>query len=174
MIDADIKPIGFLLPNGCWITHGTAATVRTPFASIALTLHELYPGGILPVPSTRRGQFGFIPFSHELRLPRHVHATAADRDGVRHLLAERILVTGGTGLAELNGDVFVIPHGTLVDIPEGVPHTWTACPPGVDLPDATMTTGRFPKRRDSPSGRRPAAKPSAPRVRVMGRPTVRP
>ncbi len=143
MTDADIKQIGFLLPNGCRITHGTAATIRRPFATIPLTMHELYPGGILAMPSTRRGQLGFIPFNHELRLPRHVHATVADCDGERRLLAERILVTGGVGLVELNGNVFVIPNGTLVDIPEGVPHTWTACPPGVELPDGTLATGNF-------------------------------
>ncbi|RYC30168.1 hypothetical protein D3273_20035 [Lichenibacterium minor] len=143
MTSTDIKPNGFLLPNGCRITHGSGATIKTPFSTIPLTMHELYPGGTLPYPSTQRGQLGFIPFDHKLRLPRHVHVTMAERDEDRRLLAERILVTGGVGLVELNGRVYVIPHGTLVDIPEGVPHTWTACPPGVALPDGTETTGRF-------------------------------
>lgn len=143
MSHADIEQIGFVLPNGCRITHGSAANVKTPFPTIPLTMHELSPGVTLPVPSTRRGQFGFIPFDHQLRLPRHVHVTMAKRDEDRRLLAERILVTGGVGLVELNGTVFVIPHGTLVDIPEGVPHTWTACPPGVTLPDGTEATGQF-------------------------------
>ena len=143
MTNPDIKPIGFVLPNGCRITHGTGATIKTPFSTIPLTMHELYPGGTLTVPSTQRGQLGFIPFNHELRLPRHVHVTMADRDEDRRLLAERILVTGGVGLVELNGEIFVIPHGALVDIPEGVPHTWTACPPGVELPDGTRATGQF-------------------------------
>ena len=138
-----IKPLGFVLPNGCRITHGTGANVKTPFATIPLTMHELYPGAALDVPSYARGQFGFIPFTHELRLPRHVHVTMADRDEDRRLLAERILVLGGVGLVELNGDIYVIPHGTLVDIPEGVPHTWTACPPDVALPDGTVATGEF-------------------------------
>ena len=106
-------------------------------------MHELYPGGTLAMPSTQRGQLGFITFNHELRLPRHVHVTMGDRDEDRRLLAERILVTGGAGLVELNGDSFVIPPGGLVDIPEGVPHTWSACPPGVELPDGTTTTGQF-------------------------------
>ena len=140
---ADIQPLGFVLPNGCRITHGTAATVKTPFATIPLTMHEMYPGGALATPSSSRGQFGFIPFTHELRLPRHVHVTMADRDEDRRLLAERILVTGGVGLVELNGEVFVMPHGALVDIPEGVPHTWTACPPGVELPDGSKSDGQF-------------------------------
>lgn len=143
MTAADIKPIGFLLPNGCRVTHGSGANVKTPFADIPLTMHELFPGGALSVPSTSRGQFGIIPFNHELRLPRHVHVTMAERDEDRRLLAERILVTGGVGLVELNGDIFVIPHGTLVDIPEGVPHTWSACPPGVPMPDGTQSTGTF-------------------------------
>lgn len=143
MTYSDIKPIGFLLANGCRITHGTGATVKTPFSGIPLTMHELYPGGTLEVPLTQRGQLGFIPFNHELRLPRHVHVTMADRDEDRRLLAERILVTGGVGLVELNGSIFVIPEGALVDIPEGVPHTWSACPPGVELPDGTQATGQF-------------------------------
>lgn len=143
VVRADIEPNGFLLPNGCRITHGTGGTIKSPFADIPLTMHELYPGGTLPAPSALRGQFGFIPFDHQLRLPRHVHVTMADRDADRRLLAERILVTGGVGLVELNGEVFVIPHGTLVDIPEGVPHTWTACPPGVALPDGSESTGAF-------------------------------
>ncbi len=143
MSGADIKQVGFVLPNGCRIAHGSGANVKTPFADIPLTMHELSPGVTLPKPSSQRGQFGIIPFTHELRLPRHVHVTMAERDADRRLLAERILVTGGTGLVELNGRVYVMPHGALVDIPEGVPHTWSACPPGVALPDGTETTGRF-------------------------------
>nr|WP_042671869.1 hypothetical protein [Methylobacterium sp. B34] len=142
MTDA-IPPIGFALSNGCRITHGSAANVKSPFKAIPLVMHELYPGGTYPKPTSARGQFGFIPFHHELRLPRHVHVTMAERDEDRRLLAERILVTGGVGLVELNGEIYVIPDGTLVDIPEGIPHTWTACPPGVALPDGTETTGRF-------------------------------
>ena len=145
---ADIKPLGFLLPNGCRITHGIGSTVKTPFSTIPLTMHELYPGGALDVPSTSRGQFGFIPFNHELRLPRHVHVTMADRDEDRRLLAERILVTGGVGLVELNGDIYVIPPGALVDIPDGVPHTWSACPP------RGHAAGRHAVERHIPDGLR--------------------
>lgn len=138
-----INPLGFVLPNGCRITHETGANVKKPFATIPLTMHELYPGAALDVPSNARGQLGFIPFTHELRLPYHVYVTTAARDEDRRLLAERILVLGGVGLVELNGDIYVIPHGALVDIPEGVPHTWSACPPNVELPDGTVTTGQF-------------------------------
>ncbi|WP_158807821.1 hypothetical protein [Beijerinckia sp. L45] len=141
MTGVAIKPNGFLLPNGCRITHGTGATIKNPFSTIPLTMHELDPGGWLPVASTKRGQFGFIPFNHKLRLPRHVHVSVDDAEAC--LLSERILVTGGVGLVELNGNIYVIPHGTLVDIPGGVPHTWTACPPGVLLPDGTAATGEF-------------------------------
>ena len=84
---AEIEPNGFQLPNGCRITHGTAGTIKTPFKTIPLTMHELYPGGTLAAPSALRGQFGFIPFNHELRLPRHVHVTMAERDEDRRLLA---------------------------------------------------------------------------------------
>ena len=34
-------------------------------------------------------------------------------------------------MTELNGEIYVIPPRTLVTIAPGVPHTWTACPPGV-------------------------------------------
>lgn len=143
MIPTDIKPTGFTLPNGCRIAHGTSANIKTPFTNIPLQMHELYPGGRLATPVAQRGQFGFIHFNQELRLPRHVHVTMAERDGDRRLLAERILVTGGVGLVELNGDVFIIPDGALVDIPAGVPHTWTACPSGIAMPDGTMSSGTF-------------------------------
>ena len=34
-------------------------------------------------------------------------------------------------LVELNGEIYIIPPGTLVTIAPGVPHTWTSCPPSV-------------------------------------------
>ena len=46
-------------------------------------------------------------------------------------------------MVELNGLVYVIPPGTLVTIAPGVPHTWTACPAGVKLPDAQLSQGEF-------------------------------
>ncbi len=135
---------GVLLANGCRITHGEGATIKTPFPDVPLVMHELTSGDTSTNAPAYRGQFGFIPFTHELRLPRHVHLTADAGDAVRRrLLAERILVLNGTALTELNGAVFVVARGSLVDIAPGVPHTWTACPPGVRLPDGTVSDGQF-------------------------------
>ena len=119
-------------------------------------MHELHAGD--DAAASFRGQFGFIPFTDQLRLPRHVHIdVATDTDAtemdatemdatntaVRTLLAERILVLNGVGLTELNGAIFLVAPGSLVDIAPGVPHTWTACPPGVRLPDGSISDGRF-------------------------------
>ena len=135
---------GVLLPNGCRVTHGTGANVKEPFPDIPLVMHELSPGD--DGATSFRGQFGFIPFTDQLRLPRHVHIDeeAPRSEGAgRTLLAERILVLNGVGLTELNGSVFLVAPGSLVDIAPGVPHTWTACPPGVRLPDGSTSDGRF-------------------------------
>lgn len=48
-------------------------------------------------------------------------------------MTERILVLNGIALVELNGRIYIIPPKTLVTIAPGVPHTWTACPAGVDI-----------------------------------------
>lgn len=89
------------------------------------------------------------------------------------LVDERILVLNGVGLVEIAGKVYVgmfivsgsaviftaravvddlarvltghyiVAPGTLVDAIGGVPHTWTACPPGVKLPDGSVSKGTF-------------------------------
>ena len=76
-------------------------------------------------------------------MPRHVHVGKNPENGEQILLPERILVMNGTGLVELLGEYYVIAPGTLLDIGAGVPHTWTACPEGLDLPDGSRTTGTF-------------------------------
>ena len=130
---------GVALPHGCRITHGAGAAVKTPFGDMPLTMHELSPGGGIAF----SGQLGFIPFDMAIRLPRHVHIGAPSASGVRPLLAERILVLNGCGLVELAGDLHVVAPGSLVDIAAGVPHSWTACPPGIRLPDDTTSDGSF-------------------------------
>ena len=135
---------GVLLPNGCRVTHGEGADVREPFADMPVVMHELAVGGA----AQYRGQFGFIPFKADWRLPRHVHITGqptGDKDelAARELVAERILVLNGVGLVELNGEIMLAAPGTLVEIRPGVPHTWTACPPSVVLPDGTVSDGSF-------------------------------
>ncbi|KAK5722219.1 hypothetical protein LTR17_014322 [Elasticomyces elasticus] len=59
------------------------------------------------------------------------------------LVDERILVLTGCGMVELAGEIFIVAPGSLVYTPEGVPHTWTACPPEARLLDGTVPTGTF-------------------------------
>jgi hypothetical protein len=59
------------------------------------------------------------------------------------LIDERILVLHGVGMVEIAGSIYVVAPGSLVDAIGGVPHTWTACPAGVRLPDGTVSEGRF-------------------------------
>ena len=132
---------GVLLPNACRITHGGGANIKEPFPDIPLVMHELHAGD--DGGTSFRGQFGFIPFTDRLRLPRHVHIDDGADPADRTLLAERILVLNGVALTELNGAVFLVAPGSLVDIAPGVPHTWTACPPGVRLPDGSTSDGSF-------------------------------
>ena len=130
---------GVVLPHGCRITHGSGAALKSPFADMPLTMHELSAGGI----ATFAGPYGFIPFTAAIRLPRHVHLGVPAAEGTRALLAERILVLNGCGLVELAGALHVVAPGSLVEIGPGVPHSWTACPAGVRLPDGTSADGTF-------------------------------
>jgi hypothetical protein len=135
--------LGIQLPNGTRITHGEAATVRRPLANSPLVMHELFAGAEPDAGVSFRGQFGFIEFNYHCRLPRHVHISMDEAVEERILLPERILVIGGVGLTELGGQIVLVGHGSLVDIPPGLPHTWNACPPGVALPDGTVSDGKF-------------------------------
>lgn len=66
-------------------------------------------------------------------MPRHVHM-APDPAGKGHCyIVEKIMVMEGVAVAELGGEFYVLPPHTLVLIGAGVPHTWTACPPGIDF-----------------------------------------
>ncbi|UOA32851.1 hypothetical protein DSM110093_02658 [Sulfitobacter sp. DSM 110093] len=129
---------GFLLPNRSRVVHGEGAGIKSPFPHFSLKMHELSRGG-----QSFEGQFGVIPFCTEYRMPRHVHIGKDAVTGEHELLAERILVINGAGLLELAGELYVIPPLTLIDIAPGLPHTWTACPKGLELPDGTCSTGKF-------------------------------
>jgi len=102
---------GVVVPSGCRVTHGTAASIKTPFTFTPVTMHELDPG---VGGRAYRGQFGFIPFQAGFRLPRHVHIEERDGREAR-LVAERILVVNGIALTELNGAIHVVAPGTLVE-----------------------------------------------------------
>lgn len=129
--------VGVSLANSCRIIHGQGANVKQPFPDVpSLTMHELLPGG---TSAPFSGQLGFINFTTSIRLPRHIHMDISKQK----LIAERILVLNGVGLVELAGDFFVVAPGSLVEAKGGVPHAWTACPPGVKLPDGTTSEGTF-------------------------------
>lgn len=133
--------------NNTTIAHINAVTAKSPFQSvgIAVTMHDLHygftPSNVTP-PSTSlspsphpsevsfSGQFGIIDFDTAIRLPRHVHISST------HFTTERILVLNGTALVELNQQIYIIPPRTLVTIAPGVPHTWTACPAGLNISGA--------------------------------------
>lgn len=55
-----------------------------------------------------------------------------DQPGMRYVV-EKIIVLNGVAVAELAGEIYVVPPKTMVIIGPGVPHSWVAAPPGVDL-----------------------------------------
>jgi mannose-6-phosphate isomerase-like protein (cupin superfamily) len=148
---------GITLPNGSNIVHGRGANIKTPFTDIPVIMHELLPGqpkaqNLDHIHSASRsyaGQLGFIEFTTEYRLPRHVHISPPDSTNPTKQVftAERILVLSGVALVELNGEIYVIPPKTLVTIAPGVPHTWTACAPGVRVPAPPERLDRLPPHR---------------------------
>jgi hypothetical protein len=138
MTTRNIKQIGIVLPNGCRAVHGTSAHIKEPFTFTSLSMHELDAGDS----HCYRGQFGFIPFRDDSRLPRHIHIEERYEQDLE-LVAERILVLNGVALTELAGEIYVVAPGTMVEIEPGIPHTWTACPPGVVLPDGIISEGQF-------------------------------
>jgi hypothetical protein len=152
---------GISLPNGCTIVHGEGADIKHPFHDVPVEMHELDPGG--NPKRTFAGQFGFIEFTTEFRLPRHVHiAPPAESPGVeRKFVSERIVVVNGVALVELNGEIYVIPPKSLVTIAPGVPHTWTACPAGVVLPPPL-------ERQSGSDSTSEAAKPGAEGITSTG------
>lgn len=127
--------LGVVFDNGSRITHGQAANIKKPFHDVALTMHELSPSNTKGF----KGQLGFIEFNTEYRLPRHIHMS---HDSKR-LVDERIMILHGVGLVELAGEIYAVAPGSLVTTVGGVPHTFTACPPGVKLPDGSVSTGTF-------------------------------
>lgn len=142
-LDEAPRHLGVKLDNGTRVTHGAGANVKVPLEGFPVTMHELYAGDDDGEKLSFEGQFGFIEFHPDCRLPRHVHMIRDQATGKLEMLPERILVLNGVGVTELCGEFFVVAPGSLVDIPPGVPHTWNACPPGVKLPDGTVSDGHF-------------------------------
>lgn len=126
---------GYTFPHGCRITHGEGANVKKPFKDIDLTMYELSPSN----DKGFRGALGFIDFTTEYRLPRHIHMTIDKKS----LIDERIMILHGVALVEIAGEYFAVASGSLVYTRGGVPHTFTACPAGVKLPDGSVSSGMF-------------------------------
>ncbi|KXH66694.1 hypothetical protein CSAL01_13582 [Colletotrichum salicis] len=136
---------GFELPNGTKIMHGDGVLVKDaypPELSIPGQLQVFSPGHSAdPTTPTFSGPHGIFNFDTNLRMPRHVHmAPNVSRGGSRYIV-EKLLVLNGVAIAELGGQIYVIPPNTMVVIGPGVPHTWTACPPGLDLQEIGISGG---------------------------------
>tara|TARA_R110002060_G_scaffold41238_9_gene52753 strand:- start:597 stop:1250 length:654 start_codon:yes stop_codon:yes gene_type:complete len=128
---------GFTLANGTKIMHGEGVMVKDaypPELNIPGQLEVFSPGHNADATTPKFcGPHGIFQFDTNLRMPRHVHMSPkASGDGLRYIV-EKILVLNGVALAELCGEIYIIPPKTMVLIGPGVPHTWTACPPGLDL-----------------------------------------
>ncbi|KAL3450250.1 hypothetical protein BJX65DRAFT_305095 [Aspergillus insuetus] len=140
---------GFLLPNKTRIVHGAGSAKRDAFPPHVEIPGQLqtFSGGHANDPSSTPcfcGPHGILPFTTETRMPRHVHMSAAEPTNTkqqRRYVVEKIMVMDGVAVAELGGEIYVIPPYTLVLIGAGVPHTWTACPKGIDFRELGFGAG---------------------------------
>ncbi|KAM0543278.1 hypothetical protein ACHAPJ_012362 [Fusarium lateritium] len=136
---------GFVLPNGSKIIHGEGVQVKDaypPELNIPGQLQVFSPGHRNDATTPAfRGPHGILSFDINLRMPRHVHMAPKESGPGNRYIVEKLLVLNGVALAELGGDVYVIPPNTMVLIGAGVPHTWTACPPGLDLLELGVSKG---------------------------------
>jgi hypothetical protein len=130
---------GFTLSNGTKFIHGEGVMVKDaypPELNIPGQLQFFSPGGEVDSQTPCFcGPHGVFLFDDNLRMPRHVHMSPKASGGGNRYIVEKILVMNGVALAELCGEIYVVPPNTMVLIGPGVPHTWTACPPGLDLQD---------------------------------------
>jgi quercetin dioxygenase-like cupin family protein len=66
-------------------------------------------------------------------MPRHMHMAPKHENTGMEYVVEKIIVLNGVAIAELGGEVYVVPPKTMVTTARGVPHTWVAASPGLDL-----------------------------------------
>ncbi|KEF52324.1 uncharacterized protein A1O9_11564 [Exophiala aquamarina CBS 119918] len=130
--------LGFSLSNGTRIVHGDGSIVRTAFPpsqNLPGTLQLFSLGHAMDKSCPAFcGSSGLFEFDTTCRMPRHVHISTPSDEGSQPTFAvEKILVLNGIAVAELGGEIYVIPPKTLVIIAPGVPHTWVAAPEGLDL-----------------------------------------
>lgn len=129
---------GVTLSNGTKIIHGDGGIVKAAFppeTNIPGELAILSPGhGTDPQTPTFCGPHGLLKLDTNIRMPRHVHLSQKKSStGASRYVVEKIVVMDGFAVAELGGEIYVVPPETMVLIGPGVPHTWTACPPGMDF-----------------------------------------
>lgn len=130
--------LGFSLENGTRIIHGDGSLVRSAFHpgdglpgtlqlfSLGHTLDKSCPAFC--------GSNGLFEFDVTCRMPRHVHiSTHHEQSSQGSFATEKIIVLTGIAVAELAGEIYVVPPKTMVIIAPGVPHTWVAAPAGLDL-----------------------------------------
>lgn len=134
---------GFTLSNGVHIVHGEGSLGKDAFPpeiNIPGRLYEFSPGHAVDAATPAFcGAQGCYEFDVDTRMPRHVHLSCPEL-GEQRFVLENIFVPYGVGLAEFGGELFVIPPKTLILIKAGVPHTWTACPPGLNVTKALGLT----------------------------------
>jgi hypothetical protein len=162
---------GLTLPNGVQIIHGSGSHGKDAFPpklNIPGHLYEFSPGHTLSPMTTPAfcGPQGCYEFDVDVRMPRHVHLSRPE-DGEQRFVLEKIFVPYGVALAEFSGELYVIPPKTLVLIAPGVPHTWTACPAGLNVSKAlglegeedVISNGKFMAvyEYDQPTGFYPTA-----------------
>lgn len=128
---------GFFLDNGTQITHGAGAPTKNAFPPELNIPGKLQTFNVGHKTDARTPAFagptGCLAFTTETRMPRHVHMDNSSTGSNSKYVVEKIMVLGGVALAELAGEVYVIPPMTMVIIGTGVPHAWAACPAGLDL-----------------------------------------
>jgi hypothetical protein len=139
---------GFYLANGTQIVHGHGALQRSAFppeANVPGQLCMLSPGHTADARTPRfSGPQGLFHFTAENRMPRHVHLAPSSGPGnSNRFVVEKIVTLNGVALAELGDQIYVIPPNTLVVIGPGVPHSWVACPPGLDLLELGVSDERI-------------------------------
>ncbi|KFA79468.1 hypothetical protein S40288_11584 [Stachybotrys chartarum IBT 40288] len=134
---------GFTLPNGVHIVHGEGALGKDAFPSeinIPGRLFEFSPGHAVDARTPAFcGAQGCYEFDIDIRMPRHVHLSRPG-PGEQRFVVEKIFIPYGVALAEFGGELYVIPPKTLILIAAGIPHTWTACPPGLNVTKALGLT----------------------------------
>jgi hypothetical protein len=134
---ASTHDFGFVLDNGTRITHGDGSLIKQAFppeTKLPGTMQVLSSGnsGDNTCPAFC-GPSGLFLFDTSCRMPRHVHMSPTEeKTGMRYVV-EKIIVLNGIAVAELGGEIYVVPPNTMVTIGPGVPHTWVAALPGLDL-----------------------------------------